>query len=447
MKELHVNNEIALYTDNRIANWKDYLSLPIILWVMVWLGINTGPWILKQTPDSLIGWLHYCRTLLPLFALSIAYLVMAERGNFNGKAIFGPVGLWLLYGFISLVACIFAPKPLYSAYWAINYLAALVSVALFLQGEDKISRAIQLNHFSWFVTFTLLFILLLVAREDLFVDYRYGWITGYGLVNRIDTVANSAMSRSSGMARFAAVPGIVAFVFLLTGSGVKKVFWLILFVSCSLLIWFMQSRGAILGFAFSLAFVLLFLGRRSRLFGLIGIIFLGLLQFTELIPEKAARYVKIHFYRGQSYEELLTLTGRTRAWKKAWREIKKAPILGRGPQSDRYLIKEHVHNTYLYALLQSGIVGTVTFIGGLVWAWLLFFKAILLKRVDQPDQRVHLIQSAGILAFFTVRSIPEVCGAMFGVDLLVMLPAMAYIGLLGRESNKAGRFEDEMIKV
>ncbi len=118
-------------------------------------------------------------------------------------------------------------------------------------------------------------------------------------------------------------------------------------------------------------------------------------------------------------------------------KLKKAPIIGRGPQADRYYIKEHVHNTYLYALLQSGVLGTAAFVGGLVWAWALFFQAILKKTAAQVGQHNMLLQTGGILAFFTVRSIPEVCGAMFGVDLMVMLPAMAYLSILNNKGEQS----------
>ena len=423
------------YTQNPAAWWIPMVSFPSLLLIMIWLSVNTGPWVFKSTPTSLLDWLHYFRTFFPWVVLFIAYIVMAERGSFNTEAISGPVKLWLIYGIISLGICINSPKPLDAAYWAINYLAVFAAVALYLKGENHLARAVQLNHLSWCITTLFLIILVLVARDALFVDYRFSWITGYGIIHRMDAVVNVTMSRSSGMARFAAVPGIVSFVFLLTGFSWKRILWFIPFVLSAVLIWFMQSRGAILGFAFSMAFTMLFLGSRSRFFGLIGLILVGSLYFTDLIPARAAKYIKKHFYRGQSREELMTLTGRTRAWKKAWRQIAKKPILGRGPQSDRYFIKEHVHNTYLYALLQAGVVGAAVFVGGLVWAWVLFFRAILRKTADQIGQRAILIQTGGILAFFTVRSIPEVCGAMFGVDLLVMLPALAYLTLLDRQSS------------
>jgi len=402
------------------------------------MGINTGPWVFKQTPGNLLGWLHYFRSGFPAVVLFIAYLVLAERGRSSNNILKGPVKLWLIYGLISLGICINSPKPLDATYWAINYISAIAVVTVFLLGENRLSQVIRLNYLSWLLTAVLLIILVFVSRDVLFVDYRYGWITGYGVVNRMDVAVSVAMSRSSGMARFAVIPGIIAFVLLFTGSGLKRFFWIIPFVLSVVLIWFMQSRGAILGFAFAMAFVLLFVGPRSRLFALIGMITVGLIHFSDLMPPQMARYVKNHFYRGLTHEELMTLTGRTRTWKKAWRQIKKSPVFGRGPQSDRYFIREHVHNTYLYALLQSGMVGAAAFLGGLVWAWVLFFKAILRKTADRLGQQVFFLQIGGMLAFFTVRSIPEVCGAMFGVDLMLMLPVLAYLGALAREGDEDG---------
>jgi hypothetical protein len=103
-------------------------------------------------------------------------------------------------------------------------------------------------------------------------------------------------------------------------------------------------------------------------------------------------------------------------------------------QADRYLLRDfldHVHNTYLYALLSAGGLGTAAFVGGLVWAWLLLLRSIrstVLTRSPPSDPFVY--EALGILTFFTVRSIPEVSGALFGVDYMLMLPVLAYLGLL-----------------
>ena len=112
--------------------------------------------------------------------------------------------------------------------------------------------------------------------------------------------------------------------------------------------------------------------------------------------------------------------------------VERSPLWGWGFQADRDLLSsgQHVHNTYLYTLLTAGLLGTCAFVFGLGRAWVGFFR--VLNQVP-PKERLVLIQTGSLLAFFTVRSIPEVSGGMFGVDLMVMLPAMAYIGVLERQ--------------
>ena len=79
------------------------------------------------------------------------------------------------------------------------------------------------------------------------------------------------------------------------------------------------------------------------------------------------------------------------------------------------------------------------FIAGMVWTWALFFRALRSRIAETLGQKRFLIQAGGILAFFTLRSIPEVCGSNFAVDLLVMLPILAYVSLLCRRIAPAAR--------
>ena len=408
------------------------LSAPVFMWVLLWLGVNTGPWAVRQSPTSLIALFHYARTVLPAFILIVCSVLILHQGIRlrKGDLMQGPLRLWLIYGLLGLiVGCVESPKPLDASYWAIVYLCAFVCAKSFLQDKNLLSKAVFLNYLTWILTTIVLVSLIIFSREVLFIDTRWG-LSGYGVVERVGTVSGMAMSRSSGMARFAAVPALVAFVLLLGGKGFKRVAWAMAFAGSLSLVYLMQSRGAILGVGFAVGFILVLLGKRTRIIGGLFLIVFGFFTLSETIPEKRIEFEKERFYRGISEERLYTLTGRTLVWKLAWQRIKEAPILGYGPQSDRWLLKAHVHNTYLYAMLQGGVIGASAFAGGLIWAWVLFFKAILRKTADKLGQRVFLIQAGGILAFFTVRSIPEVSGAMFGVDFLVMLPILAYLTIL-----------------
>jgi O-antigen ligase len=101
-------------------------------------------------------------------------------------------------------------------------------------------------------------------------------------------------------------------------------------------------------------------------------------------------------------------------------------------QADRFLFREHVHNTYMYALLAGGLVGLALFLAGLVWAWTLMVRLSLSRLVDHVGERTHFLQASAILVFFSVRSVTEVSGAMFAVDLVVMVPAILYLTILNQ---------------
>lgn len=405
-----------------------------VMWLLLWFSINTGPWVFKTTPYSTIRWLHYIRTLFPLIVIFLV-LFQIRRGSNNFPNVIGlPAYMWFIYGIIGLLACSWSPKGLDAAYWAVAYLSLFIILKKYLDYENFIDRIVYLNYLNWVITTIFLCILLLVAKEQLFTDYRSN-LTGYGVVGRVGSVAGMHMSRSSGMARFAAVPAIVSFVFILHHRSWRKIFWVAIFAYSTALVWFMQSRGAILGLAFALSFVLVFSGKKSRILGLVLLLGVGSTAYVGQLNQDSIKYVKEHFYRGQSIKELKTMTGRTRAWKKALNTIKKSPIFGWGPQADRYFMKEHVHNTYLYAALEGGIIGVFFFISGLVWSWWLFLKLLISNRARGDGHWIFFIQCAGILAFFTVRSIPEVCGAMFGVDTMILVPIMVYLGIANHKST------------
>lgn len=417
-----------------VSSWKKYLSVPAIFWLMLWFGIDTGPWVFNDEPETLLEWLHYIRTTFPLVVTALAVIYYFPRRGNEGKIMGGPVRLWLIYGLIGLVATLMSPEPFDALYWAIAYLSVFAVMSAFIINSDDFDAVVKLNRLNWVITTFFLLLLVFFAKDVLLPDILAKQ-SGYGIYGQIETVGGMAMSRSSGMARFASVPGVIAFVMLWQSSRWKKILWFALFIFSIYLIYLMQSRGAIFGFAFAMAFVLLFQGKRSRILGIILALLFGLMLITDSIPVDTITEIKDYLYRGQSEEDFRSLTGRTRAWENGIDAAMESPIIGYGFQADRMLIHEHVHNTYLYALLTSGFIGAVIFTAGLVWAWVLFFRVARRGKMEDSKKR-FMIQAGGILAFFTVRSIPEVCGSLFSVDFMIMLPIIVYIHMLNLQINK-----------
>jgi len=415
--------------DGWLKRWGHIVSIPAVLWLMLWFSINTGPGAFDSEPESLIEWLNVIRTSFQYVVALVGVVYLVVRHG-NSGIMGGPVQMWLIYGLLGLLATFMSPEPYDALYWAVAYLAVFLAMRAYISVDSALDAAEQLNKLNWIVTTLFLLALVFFARDVLLpiiIEHKMA----YGAFGEAQLRAlEMPMSRSSGMARFAAVPALAAFVMLWHSRGLKRLFWIALFVPSIYLIYLMQSRGAVFSMAFAMSFVLLFQGKRIRMLGIVLISIFSLMLVTDVIPVETVNSIKDYIYRGQSAEDFRTLTGRTRAWDYGLATGLESPWLGWGFQADRFLIKEHVHNTYLYAFMTAGLPGLIAFMAGMVWAWVLFIKIIWKYKIDNPSRRIFLIQAGGILAFFTVRSIPEVCGALFAVDYMIMLPILAYLNLL-----------------
>lgn len=423
---------------------------------MLWAAINSGPWVFRAAPETMREWIHYVRTAFPLAVLLLAPLAaiaaalakpqpsaMTGSGpaaRSRGAGLPGPLKLWLVYGIVATLASVLSPDPLGALYWGACYLAVFAALAAFLRGGDRLERAVQLNYLTWAVTTGILAILCVVARHVLY-NAAESNMSSYGVMAGVGgSVGGMAMSRSSGMARFAAVPAVVACVMLWCDRAWwRRVVWAALFAATCLLVYMMQSRGAIFSLAFALVVVGYVLGVRARLAGIALVILAAVATTAEIVPQETTERVVDHVTRGESPKQLATMTGRTRDWAQGWKHIERSPIVGHGFQTDRWLCKTHIHNTYLYVLLAAGIVGLVPFVLGLGWAWLAAYRALADGLPARLGQQAIYAQAVGILAFFTLRSIPEVSGGLFSVDLMVMLPAIAYLGALEQGAGSRER--------
>jgi len=406
-----------------------------VLWLMLWAGINTGPWALRHTPTTAVQLIGYVRAAFPLGVLLVAF----ARGQTPLRGgLPGPSKLWFSYGVVGFGAAILSPAPIDAMYWGANYLAVFVALAAYLRGGAPLRRAIELNWITWVATTGILAILCIVARDTL-QEATQGSMSSCG---KLGSIGGMPMVRSSGMARFAAVPGVLAYVMLWRDRAVwRRVFWAVLLAGACLLLYVMQSRGASFSLAFALVAVTYVLGARARLVGAAALVMGALAIGVELVPQETVDRVATHITRGESVEDMRDMTGRTRDWALSRPYIAESPLVGYGFQADRFLgFTEggHIHNTYFYVTLTAGLVGLALFVAGLGWAWIAAWQALKRKIPARLGQEAVFAQTVGILAFFTLRSIPEVSGGMFGVDLMVMVPAMAYLAILARDRKPVG---------
>jgi hypothetical protein len=128
--------------------------------------------------------------------------------------------------------------------------------------------------------------------------------------------------------------------------------------------------------------------------------------------------------------EFYTFSGRQAVWSDGWGLFKESPFWGYGFQADRLILGTHMHNSVMHAMLQTGLLGTIPFVLAIVFAWILLLRLVKNLPVLASSDKHLVIQCAGVLAFFTMRSFPESTGAFFGVDWLIVAVMLFYLQLV-----------------
>jgi O-antigen ligase len=393
------------------------LGIGLVLWGGLWLNLNTGLTNIV-VPQSYNEWQLTVRAILPFLVLLVAaVMLVAHRGSFHRLSL-GPSNLLFIYGLLAAAATVFSPDPAWAFYWSVAFLATIVAAWTFASTRRAVYTTRQMLHITWGVTLVVAAIIAFTGRGTVFGDAG----SSHEILNDL-----SGMSRSSGVARWAAVPGLVC---LLNAFRARRIALAALFFALAgvafFIVYRMQSRGAVFGTLAALAFALV-LENRMRRFALplvfIAAVALIGIESPGMLSDRVAEYL----HRGQSEEEFQSMTGRTAYYQMGFEAFLKAPIFGRGQWADRLVIGGHCHNSYLQALMNSGILGGLPYLASWIAGWVLFFRLFRRRTKMRLEDRATLMEAGTVMMFFTVRSFPETTTASFSVDLLVMAAVYTYL--------------------
>ena len=395
---------------------------PITAFVLAWANINSGYWHLKSV-SGVVETIHASRALmpyvLPLFGLFCWNCCCGLRHVLN------PVYWLLLYGAAALTASVLSPKFEPAFYFGAAFLMCVLIPSAFFCGPNMNERHPErvLLCATWIILAVYVVAIFAVCRDQLG--------GGYGIYNRYkEGIGGMSMSRSSGLARFFGVAGLLCLSRLWQGNAPYKWLFALPLAFCGWVVWSMQSRGGMFGF---FAGVLLILGIGSssrRVWVLVGAVLAALILISPEKQNDLLDRITTQVSRGQDAGEFVSMSGRTRAYAAGMREIAENPILGQGNWADRLTIGEHVHNTYLQALMNAGIVGFVPFMMSWIVGWVLFYRLYRMRAWMEPEDRQLFLEAAAVMTFFTVRSIPETTTASFSVDSMIMVPVYLYLFVL-----------------
>jgi len=388
------------------------VTLALLLWGMAWGGVFTGPYNLSPWPSihDPLALFQGLRALLPIAAAYICMLwALASRARFR----FGwtTLGFLVYYGALGLTSSIFYSPDLVTAlYWGSAYISPLLVAWFIIERPEPLPILRTILRMNGAIITLLLLAILPEA-------YRFG----FGRATRFEIYRmpfGLGEVRANGVGRYAVIVLILAGVSLVTSSSKKRFLWLPLAVPALFILMQTQSRSALLGLAVA-----------SMLFVMVR----GVnLRFLIAGPVAAyAIWVSGVTWRAKgALSSLVFLTGRDNTWQKGLERIGESPFFGWGFHADRLLInEEHMHNSYLHAGIQAGVIGALLFAAGIVVLWAYLVKSGVLRRIRTaaaPDQAL-LMQAVLVLGFLTARSIFESTAAFYGVDLLLLVPAVAYV--------------------
>jgi len=392
----------------------------VVLWLLLWANLDTGFWNIV-VPDSLEGCLLAIRGSLPFIVLPFSAFILIRKSSLALPHM-APSRLLLIYGVLAAISGIFSPEPMWAAYWSIAYLATILTAWTFVDGQSPVESARTMLLITWVATFLVAAYLGHSSSTMIFGHSMSAW-------NRPETGLDK-LSRTSGVARWAAVPGLVCVV---RAFHSRRIIPIAIFVAvagiCFFIVYRMVSRGAVFGSVAALVLILVLSSRMRRYalpFVVIATVFLFLLESPGVISQTVSDYLR----RGQSQELFESMSGRTRAFEHGMMAFTDSPFFGRGQWTDRLVIFEHVHNSFLQALLNGGIVGATPYFASWLAGWIMFFRLRNKQNWLSKEDRLCLLESGAVMMFFTVRAMPETTTASFAVDLLVMVAVYVYLETL-----------------
>ena len=405
------------------------------LWAMLWAGYNTLPYNLfdPRFPASTADLIQGIRSYFPILGGWLALILILARLKRLSSWAGGPLGWVLWYAIVGLGSSIFVSVNMFAAtYYACVYLSiGLILLALVLV-PDPLPDLRHVLTFTWIVG-----IVLTLGLLGVIPGLGRGALSGY----EAPKVASGAYqvsgeilgmaSRNTGFARYAAISALVALARIWEGKLLLRAIWWVLLGASLYALVIANGRTEVLAFVIS-AFLLMFVQRARRTIFVIATPFaLGLLGL-------AGFFGKFFLYFTRTGRLDITMTGRTQTWAEGWALFLKSPWWGFGFQADRYYLSgQHMHNAFLHALAQAGLLGGGAVILAVLAAWWTTIKHFV---VHQPtDKSLIPPEIPGVLLFVTISSGAESTFAYYSAAWLLSAPILAYVLALDRKLHKTAK--------
>ena len=411
-----------------------FFLLSALLWLLLWSGYNTGIGLVLSPgfPANSLQLVHGIRAFFPLLAAWVAVLTILSSHGLKTRAVVGPLGLLTFFAAAGLISSsLISIHPIQAVYWCAMYESVAIVLMAVCSGPGALGLLSKLMKLNWAIDIGILIGLLAAIPSfggTALVPTQgspLGVMAYNGSVGAYGEILGMPSTRNTGLARYAGVAAIIGLARLFQRTrGWKKALWagVLLLGLYSLVL--AQGRTETLSFL-AAAMVILILRKQRRVvligFGILGFALLALVGFFNGLWNFGTR--------NGSFDP--TLTGRTSQWMAGVAATLHSPWIGLGFQADRFYVGAQLENAFFHALIQSGVLGAIAYVGAYALAWLLLIRLLISRQQNLVPDEV-----AGILAFFTVFSVTESI-AYYSAAFMLVAPVLAYIQVLAWQQKMA----------
>jgi len=408
-------------------------GLVSVAWGLMFLA--TGLWVTRTGAVTGVG------SLDPSAVIQISFVTLAscillflvikgEKLQSYGRI---QVFSFFMYGMFAVLTIGISAAPALTAYKSGLLLAdsLLVVVAIsVLQRNGERTTMLELTY-----AMSILFIIFIAAGGIMYTDLasrKIGGIIGYNLnsifpiLNANDVGYFAAISVALGIRR-AWEPGAFR----------PRLFWMTLAIIGFVVLFFAQARTSIVGLAVVLI-VYAFSIKRMRIAAILMVLAISVLGAFYILNNKNVGFEEIsldYLKRGQSDEMVTSMSGRAGLWSQGFDMLADSPLIGHGYEAGvkyggrRYGIAEglHMHNAHMQVLVNSGILGYLS--------WIIFLASvavIIIKRVSHnfpADTSIarYEVEMFAILMLTLMRTMTGSVLVFHHCSLLLLLGMLVYM--------------------
>ena len=410
-----------------------FFYLFIFFWIVLWGSINTAPYEIVNLGKNFSQSINSLRILLALVSTLLITCYFLFVFFFKNIKIEKINYLFLLF-FSSQIIGLYLNKEKHFDIQSL-YLVILSIGTIFL--------FILCNYFrinNIIKKFILIGVLFLCTVLILSISIKLNDLKDLNFYEAFNNnnlnPMGQANPRITGLSRTLAIINlfIIVFFFDLKKSYFKKILKVFLVLSSTLII-FMQSRGSIICYFFSLGFIILYLINSDRNFKIkyfflfILLPFILYFVFNNNLNNKFINENKIESNRILSTSS----SGRYEIFIHTLKNYDYNKFFGYGPNGDRFFLKDfdkknkygdNTSNTLLYSLVSGGYPSIFFLI-------LIYFKIIKILIVYKEKiliyKSIYINFSFACLIFFFIRSFFENSFGLFSIDFLIAYMSIAYI--------------------